>query len=127
MCKEAAMPKPINKQQLLDEAQRKYEALERQFASLTPEEIARPEVIGTWSIKEILRHMLEWQRMLMDWYEAELRGETPAVPADGVQLESAACAEPGHLRAVPGLGAGRRQEPAGRIAQTHAGGGCITV
>jgi len=35
------MPKPINKQQLLDEAQKKYEALERQFASLTPEEMVR--------------------------------------------------------------------------------------
>ena len=77
------MPKPINKQQLLDEAQKKYEALERQFASLTPEEMVRPEVIGTWSIKDILAHLLEWQRMLMDWYEAELRGETPAVPAEG--------------------------------------------
>jgi len=77
------MPKPINKQQLLDEAQKKYEALERQFASLTPEEMVRPEVIGTWSIKDILAHLLEWQKMLLDWYEAELRGETPAVPAEG--------------------------------------------
>lgn len=77
------MPKPINKQQLLDEAQKKYEALGRQFASFTPEEMVRPGVIGTWSIKDILAHVLEWQRMLMDWYEAELRGETPAVPAEG--------------------------------------------
>jgi nicotinamidase-related amidase len=77
------MPKPTNKQQLLDEAQKKYEALGRQFASFTPEEMVRPGVIGTWSIKDILAHLLEWQRMLMDWYEAELRGETPAVPAEG--------------------------------------------
>jgi nicotinamidase-related amidase len=77
------MPKPTNKQQLLDEAQRKYEALGRQFALFTPEEMVRPGVIGTWSIKDILAHLLEWQRMLMDWYEAELRGETPAVPAEG--------------------------------------------
>lgn len=77
------MPKPTNKQQLLDEAQKKYEALGRQFASFTPEEMVRPGVIGTWSIKDILAHLLEWQRMLMDWYEAELRGETPVVPAEG--------------------------------------------
>src|SRR5450756_3174316 len=70
MCKEAAMPKPINKQQLLDEAQKKYEVLERQFASFTPEEMVRPGVIGTWSIKDTLAHLLEWQKMLMDWYEA---------------------------------------------------------
>src|SRR5450756_2710821 len=83
MCKEAAMPKPINKQQLLDEAQKKYEVLERQFASFTPEEMVRPGVIGTWSIKDTLAHLLEWQKMLMDWYEAGLRGETPVVPAEG--------------------------------------------
>src|SRR5450756_1075431 len=70
MCKEAAMPKPISKQQLLDEAQKKYEVLERQFASFTPEEMVRPGVIGTWSIKDTLAHLLEWQKMLMDWYEA---------------------------------------------------------
>ena len=76
------MPKPTNKQQLLDEAQRKYEALGRQFASFTPEEMVRPGVIGAWSIKDILAHLLEWQTMLMGWYEAELRGEKPAVPVE---------------------------------------------
>jgi nicotinamidase-related amidase len=76
------MPEPTNKQQLLDEAQKKYEALGRQVASFTPEEMVRPGVIGTWSIKDILAHLLEWQTMLMGWYEAGLRGETPAVPAE---------------------------------------------
>ena len=77
------MPIPTNKQQLLDEAQKKYEALGRQVASFTPEEMVRPGVIGTWSIKDILAHLLEWQTMLMGWYEAGLRGEKPAVPAEG--------------------------------------------
>jgi nicotinamidase-related amidase len=77
------MPIPTNKQQLLDEAQKKYEALGRQVASFTPEEMVRPGVIGAWSIKDIMVHLLEWQTMLMGWYEAGLRGETPAVPAEG--------------------------------------------
>ncbi|MBA4365838.1 MAG: hypothetical protein C0398_07580 [Coprothermobacter sp.] len=77
------MPKPINRQQLLDEAQKEYEALGKQVASFTPEEMVRPGVIGVWSIKDILAHLLEWQRMYMGWYEAGLRGQKPATPAKG--------------------------------------------
>ncbi|MCX6085331.1 MAG: isochorismatase family protein [Caldiserica bacterium] len=77
------MPKPTNKQELLDETQREYEALERQVASFTRDEMVRPAVIGAWSIKDILAHLLEWQRMFMGWYEAGLRGEKPALPVRG--------------------------------------------
>ncbi|MHB8071503.1 MAG: isochorismatase family protein [Candidatus Cryosericum sp.] len=77
------MPKPTNKQELLDEAQREYEALIKQVAGFTAKELVRPGVIGEWSIKDILAHLLEWQRMCMGWYEAGLRGEKPAVPAKG--------------------------------------------
>ena len=77
------MPKPTNKQELLDEAQKEYESLERRVASFTRDEIVRPGVIGAWSIKDILAHLLEWQRMFMGWYEAGLRGEKPALPARG--------------------------------------------
>jgi nicotinamidase-related amidase len=73
--------KPTNKQELLDEAQKEYEALTKQVAGFTPEELVRPGVIGEWSIKDILAHLLEWQRMFMGWYEAGLRGEKPATPA----------------------------------------------
>ncbi|MCX6084793.1 MAG: isochorismatase family protein [Caldiserica bacterium] len=77
------MPKPTNRQELLDEAQKEYEALKKKVAEFTPEEMVRPGVIGVWSIKDILAHLLEWQRMFMGWYEAGLRGEKPAVPARG--------------------------------------------
>src|SRR5659263_370805 len=77
------MPKPTNKQELLDEAEKEYEALKKQLAEFTPEEMVRPGVIGVWSIKDILAHLLEWQRMYMGWYEAGLRGEKPATPAKG--------------------------------------------
>ena len=77
------MPKPTNKQELLDEAQKEYEALTKQVAEFTSAEMVRPGVIGEWSIKDILAHLLEWQRMFMGWYEAGLRGEKPATPAMG--------------------------------------------
>lgn len=77
------MPKPTNRHQLLDEAQKEYEALKKQVAAFTPEEMVRPDVIGVWSVKDILAHLLEWQRMFMGWYEAGLRGQKPATPAKG--------------------------------------------
>jgi nicotinamidase-related amidase len=77
------MPKPTNKQELLDEAQREYEALIKQVAGFTAKELVRPGVIGEWSIKDVLAHLLEWQRMCMGWYEAGLRGEKPSLPAKG--------------------------------------------
>ena len=77
------MPKPTNKQELLSEAEKEYEALKKQIAGFTPAEMVRPGVIGEWSVKDILAHLLEWQRMFFGWYEAGLRGEKPATPARG--------------------------------------------
>ena len=77
------MPRPTNKQQLIDEAQKEYETLRKQVDGFTLAEMVRPGVIGEWSVKDILAHLLEWQRMFSGWYEAGLRGEKPATPAKG--------------------------------------------
>ena len=77
------MPKPTNKQELLSEAEKEYGELMKQVAGFTPTEMVRPGVIGEWSVKDILAHLLEWQRMFFGWYEAGLRGEKPATPAKG--------------------------------------------
>ena len=77
------MPKPTNKQELLSETEKDYEALVKQVNLFTPAEMVRPGVIGEWSVKDILAHLLEWQRMFFGWYEAGLRGEKPATPAKG--------------------------------------------
>ena len=77
------MPKPTNKQELLSEAQKEYEALMKQIAEFAPEKMVRPGAIGVWSVKDIMAHLLEWQRMFMGWYEAGLRGQKPATPAKG--------------------------------------------
>jgi hypothetical protein len=39
--------------------------------------------MGDWSAKDVIAHLYEWQQMFFRWYEAGLRGETPAVPAAG--------------------------------------------
>ena len=41
---------------------------------------------GGWSVKDILAHLVEWQRMNLDWYATGVRGERPAMPAPGYTL-----------------------------------------
>ncbi len=77
------MPRPIDKIHLLAESQKEFEALEEFGADLKPNEMTRPGALGEWSVKDVLAHLYEWQQMFFRWYEAGLRGEKPAVPAEG--------------------------------------------
>ncbi len=40
-------------------------------------------VVGEWSVKDVLAHLYEWERMALGWYRAGLRGDDPEVPAPG--------------------------------------------
>jgi len=77
------MPRPTSKTQLIAESLKEYTALEQLLDPLTPEQMNRPGMLGEWSVKDTLAHLLEWQRMVLGWYAAGLRGDTPAVPAEG--------------------------------------------
>lgn len=77
------MPKPTTKPHLLAESQAEYGALERLLTPLSPEQMLQPGAIGDWSVKDVLAHLYEWQQMFFGWYEAGLRGETPALPGRG--------------------------------------------
>ena len=76
------MSRPINKAQLVTQATQTYEALEKLLAGLSPEQMTVPGVLGEWSAKDVLGHLYAWQQMFFRWYEAGLRGENPAVPAE---------------------------------------------
>ncbi len=77
------MPRVHNKSQLLLQTQEEAEALRQFLATLTLEQMNRPGTLGEWSVKDTLAHLYEWQQMFFRWYEAGLRGEKPAVPAEG--------------------------------------------
>lgn len=77
------MPRPASKVDLLKAIAREHGALEAALASLSPEQMLRPGVVGEWSAKDVLSHLIEWQQMLLGWYRSGVRGETPAVPAPG--------------------------------------------
>jgi hypothetical protein len=77
------MPRPHTKTQLLTETQQEAEALRQYISTLTSEQMTQSGALGEWSVKDAIAHLYEWQQMFFRWYEAGLRGETPAVPAEG--------------------------------------------
>lgn len=77
------MPRPLDKTQLLDASSKEHQKLETFLSGLTPVQMTTPPAPGAWSVKDVLAHLYEWQRMFFTWYETGLRGGTPEVPAPG--------------------------------------------
>lgn len=77
------MPKPTTKQALLEETKTERAALEKLLATLTPHQMTQPGVMGEWSVKDVLAHLIEWEQMFLGWYAAGMRGEKPPTPAEG--------------------------------------------
>jgi hypothetical protein len=78
------MGKRLSKVRLLEEIQRERTALNETLTLLSKRQMTEPGVThGGWSVKDILSHLIEWQQMNLDWYAAGVRGERPAMPANG--------------------------------------------
>ena len=77
------MPKPTTKEQMLEEIDQERNALEDFLCSLTPDELVRPNILGSWSAMDVMAHLLEWEQMFLGWYKAGLRGKLPEKPAPG--------------------------------------------
>jgi hypothetical protein len=73
---------PPTKAILLDAATREREALSALLAGLTREQLLWRGAYG-WSVKDHVAHLAEWERVLLSWYDAGWRGESPAVPGEG--------------------------------------------
>ena len=77
------MPRPTSKTDLLAAIEYERHALKTQLESLTPEQMIEPGVVGEWSVKDVLAHLIAWEQMVLNWHAAGLRGETPELPAPG--------------------------------------------
>ncbi|MCA2000983.1 MAG: ClbS/DfsB family four-helix bundle protein [Chloroflexi bacterium] len=76
------MSKVKTKQQLIENAQKERAALEKLLATLTPEQITQFSAADDWSPKDIMAHLAKWERMVMKWYAAGVKGKVPAVPSE---------------------------------------------
>jgi hypothetical protein len=78
------MTKHATKAALVEDVRAVRGRLEKTLAELSPEEIIRPGVIGDWSAKDVMAHLMDWEQRFVGWYEAGARGETPETPAPGL-------------------------------------------
>ena len=77
------MPKPTTKAEILSESAKEHDALEQLLATLTPEHMVQPGIVGDWSAKDVVAHLTEWEQMVLGWYHAGLAGDSPSLPAPG--------------------------------------------
>lgn len=77
------MPRATSKTDLLAAIAQERQALETLLRTLTPQQMVEPGVVGAWSVKDVLAHLVAWEQMVLGWYRAGLRGELPALPAPG--------------------------------------------
>jgi hypothetical protein len=81
------MGRRLRQKELLEEIQLERKMLDETLALVPTRLLTKAGVTrGGWSVKDILAHLVEWQRMNLDWYTAGLRGEKPAMPAPGFTL-----------------------------------------
>jgi hypothetical protein len=73
-----------DKENLLKRIQTERRRLEKNLASLSEEEMSITSVIGKWSVKDILAHLVDWERRFLGWYQAGLQGQVPQTPAPGM-------------------------------------------
>ena len=76
------MPRTTTKQQLIGDAQTERATLEKLLATLTPEQMTQSKSADDWSAKDVLAHLIEWEGMVMKWYETGAKGKVPAVPSE---------------------------------------------
>ena len=78
------MAKQSSKDQLLKEIHSERRRLEKYLSALSAEEMIQPGVTGTWSVKDILAHLVAWERLFLDWYHAGVQGCTPTIVPVGM-------------------------------------------
>lgn len=77
------MPRPTSKTELQAAIARERGALDTYLETVTAEQMGEPGIVGEWSPKDVLAHLVAWEQMCLGWYRAGLRGELPALPAPG--------------------------------------------
>jgi uncharacterized protein (TIGR03083 family) len=76
------MARPTTREELLADIRHEREALDTFLAGMGADDMVVPDVVGEWSVKDVLSHLAAWQRLLLGWYEAGRRGEVPRTPAE---------------------------------------------
>ena len=73
-----------SKDDLLTAIEREHALFVGLVESLSPDLRVEPGAWGDgWTVKDLLAHLTEWERMFLGWYRQGLEGGAPALPAPG--------------------------------------------
>jgi len=75
------MEKITNKREIITQIRDERAKLEHTLRAIPESELAVSGVESDWSVKDILSHIAAWERLMVSWVEASLRGEVPDRPA----------------------------------------------
>ena len=82
------MAKQTSKAQLLKDIRTERRRLEKNLSGLNAEDMVRPGVMGTWSVKDILAHLVAWEKLFLDWYSTGVQGCSPSITPVGMSQSS---------------------------------------
>ena len=79
------MPRPKTREALLAESQKQFDQLIAFIDSFSPDVQQQQFVPGTLNrnIRDVLGHIHHWHTLMIGWYEVGMKGEKPAMPAEG--------------------------------------------
>lgn len=80
----------MNKQTLLNEIERAHQDMTRWLAALSDDEKTAPILNEGWSVKDSLAHLIDWEKMTLDWLARSLHGEEVKRFVEGFQYNTEA-------------------------------------
>lgn len=78
------MTRHTTKAGLLEDIRVQRSRLMKNLDILDAEQMTQTGVVGEWSVKDMLAHLIDWEQRFIGWYRAGVRGETPETPAPGL-------------------------------------------
>ena len=76
------MSDQMTKSKLYDEIYRERDALEATLANLDEVQMIEPTLEGSWSVKDVLAHIVDWEQRMIEWIHASLDGDGPDLSSD---------------------------------------------
>jgi hypothetical protein len=78
------MAEEFTKSQVIESIKTERKLLEEQLEGLTEDQMLQPNLEGRWSIKDVLAHIVTWERLMIDWLETAMRGKVPEMLPPGL-------------------------------------------
>ena len=82
------MAKQTSKLQLLNDIRTERRRLEKSLSMLSNDEMTQPGIVGDWSVKDILAHLVAWEEFLLDWYQAGIQNRIPSKAPVGMSRKA---------------------------------------